>query len=64
MPGVGQNDDIRAALGAVVNGVDIFAGADSDPLTTGYRQPSIPHFNDAGSVAAANLWVSAIRAVF
>lgn len=65
LPGSGVSAGVRAACAAVVDGVNIFAGADTDTLTTGYRQPDpSPHFNDAGSNAAADLWVSAIRAVF
>lgn len=66
VPGGVTAAGVRAACDALVNGVDIFAGADTDTLGASYRQSSgtSPHFTDAGSDAAAGLWASAIQAVF
>lgn len=56
---------VRAACSEVVNGTDIFAGADTDTLTgTTYREPTLVHFNEAGISAAAALWRDAVSAVF
>jgi carbohydrate esterase-like sialic acid-specific acetylesterase len=58
--------NVRAAQAAAVNGVDIFAGADTDTLTgtTIYRAPDNIHFKDGGRTAAGDLWAAAIAAVF
>lgn len=53
---------VRAAQAAAVNGTDIFAGADTDTLTAASRQVDNVHLNDAGVLAAGNLWASAIEA--
>lgn len=56
---------VRAAQAAAVNGVDIFAGPDTDTLTGGTnRVADNTHFTLAGSVAAADLAKTAIDAVF
>lgn len=55
---------VRAAQTAIVNNVDIFAGADTDTLTAAYRYDN-GHFNSTtGAAAAATLWKNAIDAVF
>lgn len=55
---------IRAALAAVVNNIDVFAGADTDTLGgTTYREPGLTHFNPNGCDAAAALWYAALNAV-
>jgi hypothetical protein len=55
---------VRAAQAAVVNGIDIFAGADTDGLTgTGYRAADDVHMKAAGQDAAADLWTAAIAAM-
>lgn len=55
---------IRSAQAAVVNGTDIFAGADSDTLTgtSVNRQADNTHFKAAGGDAAASLWRDAVIA--
>jgi hypothetical protein len=54
---------VRAAQAAVVNGIDIFAGADTDTLTAAYRYDN-GHFNSTtGASAAATLWRNAVAAV-
>lgn len=59
-----QDDGIRAAIDGAVNGVDVFAGADTDTLTgSTYRQPGGVHFTLAGGDAEADLWVSAYGAI-
>lgn len=57
---------VRAALAAVTNGTDIFAGADTDTLTgtSVNRRPDDTHFQAAGADSAAILWKTAIDAVF
>ena len=55
---------VRAAQTAIVNGTDIFAGPDTDTLTSAYRYDN-GHFNSTtGAAAAAALWKTAIDAVF
>lgn len=64
--GTTTDANIQAAYGDVINGTDIFAGADTDTITSStYRQtaPS-PHFNPTGAGAAADLWKTAIDVVF
>lgn len=55
---------VRAAQAAVVNGTDIFAGADTDTLTgtSVNRQSDNSHLKAAGADAAAGLWRDAIVA--
>lgn len=55
---------VQAAQAAAVNGIDIFAGANTDTLGAGSRQGDNTHFTDAGSASVAALWVTAIDAVF
>lgn len=56
---------VRAACADVVNGVDIFSGADTDGLTgLSFREPALIHFNEAGINAVAGLWRDAVAAVF
>lgn len=64
--GTTTDSNIRQACADVINGTDIFAGADTDTITSStYRQtaPS-PHFNPTGADAQADLWKTAIDAVF
>lgn len=57
------DNDIRAACTAIVDGVGIFAGADTDALTgESYRAGDLTHFNAAGAAAAASLWAGAVEA--
>lgn len=53
---------VQSAQAAVVNGIDVFAGADTDTLTgtAVYRQANDVHLTAAGRNAAASLWVNAI----
>ena len=55
---------VQAAQAGIVNGIDIFAGANTDTLTgtAVNRQADDTHFSDAGAVAAGNLWAAAIEA--
>lgn len=53
---------IQAACDAAVNGVDVFAGADTDTLDSSNRHDNL-HFNATGANAAATLWATAIDAV-
>lgn len=56
---------VRAACAEVVNGLDVFAGADTDTLTgTANRDAGLTHFNAAGADAAATLWKAAVDAAF
>jgi hypothetical protein len=54
--------NVQAAQVAAPNGTTIFAGADTDTLTAASRQADNTHFTDAGSDAAAALWVTAVNA--
>lgn len=54
---------IRAAQAAVVSGT-VFAGPDTDTLTGGTNRADGTHFTSTGANAAADLWVTAIEAVF
>lgn len=63
--GVGASSAIRDACGALVDGVKVFAGADTDDLSSStYRQfgGSSPHFTDTASDIVADRWVDAIQA--
>ncbi len=53
--------NVQNAQDDVVNGTDIFAGADTDSLTGANRRDGT-HFSDAGANAAAALWAAAIAA--
>lgn len=57
---------VRAAQSAVVNGTDIFAGADSDTLTgtaVNRQAADDTHMTAAGATSLAALWKTAIDAV-
>jgi hypothetical protein len=58
--------NVRQACADVVNNTDVFAGADTDTITsTVYRQPvPSPHFNPTGADAQAELWKVAVDVVF
>lgn len=58
----GSSSAVRAAIDAKVDGVDIFAGGDTDGLGAGYRQSGNPHWTATGRAAAAALWTAAIAA--
>jgi hypothetical protein len=55
---------IRAAQAAAVNGTTVFAGPDTDTLTSSHRQADNTHFDEGGGIAAGNLWAAAVNAVF
>lgn len=57
--------NVQAAQVAAANGVDIFAGANTDSLTgtAVNRQGDNTHFTGAGAEAAADLWKTALDAV-
>lgn len=61
IPGGLTSAAIRAAITALVDNVNIFAGPDCDTLNGTYRYDD-QHWNAAGNAAAAALWTSAIRA--
>ncbi len=54
---------IRAAQAAVVDGVKVFAGPDTDTLTGGTNRHDNTHFTATGADAAATLWKNAVDAV-
>lgn len=56
--GAVSNANIRAALAAVVNNVNVFAGADTDSLTGANRFDGV-HYSATGANAAAELWRTA-----
>lgn len=57
--------NVRNACAAIVNGIDVFAGPDTDTLTgTTYREPGLTHFNGNGCDHAAALWEGIISAHF
>lgn len=51
----GDAADVRAAQTVIVNGVDIFQGADTDTLDDTYRAHGT-HFNSTGQDTHAELW--------
>lgn len=53
--------NIRAAITALVNGADIFAGADTDGLNGANRYDGV-HYTATGANAAADLWRAAVVA--
>jgi hypothetical protein len=55
---------VRAAQAAIVDGINVFSGADTDTLTgtSVYRQADNTHLTAAGADAAADLWQDAILA--
>lgn len=57
-----QDNNVRAAQVAVVNGTTIFAGADADALTGANRQADSTHFSDAGMSAFATAIYNAMHA--
>lgn len=60
--GVSQDANIAAAINALVNGTDIFAGADTDELVGSTYRADGAHFNPTGADAAASLWVAKVQA--
>jgi len=56
---------VRAAIEALWNGTTVLQGPDLDSLLgLPYRGPgNLPHFAGPGCIAAANLWVTQIKAV-
>lgn len=54
---------VIAAQTAIVNNTDIFAGANTDTITSGGRYDN-GHFNATGANTAADLWVTALDGVF
>lgn len=62
--GGATSNPIRFAQTAMVNGVDIFQGPDTDQFAgSGYRQADDTHFNAAGAEAAANVSTAIIMSV-
>jgi hypothetical protein len=60
-----ENSTIQAEQASVVNGIDIFAGGNTDTLTGGTnRAGDNTHLTATGADAAAALWKTAIDAVF
>lgn len=53
---------IRAACDQLVDGVDVFAGPDTDALGGVTYRADTTHFNAVGADAAATLWMNAITA--
>lgn len=62
MSGFSTSAAVRAACDAVVNGVDVFAGADTDSLGGANRDAGGTHFSATGVDGAATLWQNAIVA--
>ena len=60
--GVATSPQIRAAQTEVVDGINVFAGGDTDTIDSSFRQTGIPHFLASGAHLAAALWRSAILA--
>lgn len=54
--------EVRAGCAAVVNGTDVFNGADTDTLTAAYRAADNVHFSATGCASAASLWRAAVVA--
>jgi hypothetical protein len=58
--------NVRAAIAAMANGVDIFLGPDLDTLTgltfRGFN--NLPHFNNAGAQSAGVLWSQRLNQIF
>lgn len=58
--GLGSNStNVRAAQAAVVDGVDFFAGPDTDTINNASRQDGT-HYNATGANTAAGLWFDKI----
>lgn len=55
---------VRAAQASVVNGSDIYSGADMDTVTGATNRVSELHLTAAGAEAVANLWKVALDGVF
>jgi len=54
---------VIAGQNAVVNGIDVFAGPNTDVILSGGRQDNA-HWNSIGSDQASELWKNSIGAVF
>jgi hypothetical protein len=52
---------VRSALASVVNGTDIFAGADTDDIGSTYRHDNT-HYNATGADTVAGRWAAAVSA--
>lgn len=62
MGGVTDSNVQAACAAAVDHGAGIWAGGNSDTLTSGYRQADDIHFDATGADACADLWKTALAA--